>query len=115
VCRHAELYWNFFESGHGKGPSGELGGTAKRQAAEAVKQGKVNIQDAAEFYQWGTQNQKSIMYRFYRQNLKQKKSYVALVIQFRREDPNDSSKSVTQMLTQLKSAPKSNLNKIRYV
>jgi hypothetical protein len=34
-----------------------------RQAA--VKQGKVNIQDAQDFYKWAIANEKSISYRFY--------------------------------------------------
>ena len=57
--------WNYFESGHGKGPCDGLGGTAKRQACDAVKQGKSCIQDAADFFTWATENQKSINYRFY--------------------------------------------------
>jgi hypothetical protein len=39
-----------FESGHGKSPCDGVGGTTKRNADNAVKQGKVLIQDAADFY-----------------------------------------------------------------
>lgn len=70
IGRHEECYGlrarqNYFEAGHGKGPCDGIGGTAKRQAADAIKQGKVSIQDASDFYAWGVQNQKSITYRFY--------------------------------------------------
>ena len=56
VANHEEKYqckaiWNYFEAGHGKGPCDGLGGTTKRMADEAVKSGKVNIQDADEFFQ----------------------------------------------------------------
>lgn len=57
LARHEELYgmtstWNYFESGHGKGPYDGLGGTTKRLADEAIKQGKAVIQDARDFYRW---------------------------------------------------------------
>lgn len=57
VANHEEMYgckavWNYFEAGHGKGPCDGLGGTTKRMADEAVKSGKVTIQDAEEFYDW---------------------------------------------------------------
>jgi len=39
-----------------------VGGTAKRNADNAVKQGKILIQDAAEFYAWAVQNEKGIRY-----------------------------------------------------
>ena len=39
-----------------------MGGTAKRNANNAVKQGKILIQDAAEFYAWAVQNEKGIRY-----------------------------------------------------
>lgn len=42
--------WNYFESGHGKGPCDGIGGCAKRMASEAVKQQKVQIQDASPFF-----------------------------------------------------------------
>ena len=70
VQHHVDLFnvqarWNYFESGHGKGPCDGLGGIAKRQAAEACKQGKVNIQDAIDFFQWAKTQRKSIEYIFY--------------------------------------------------
>lgn len=57
VANHEEIYgcravWNYFEAGHGKGPCDGLGGTTKRLADEAVRSGKVTIQDGEEFYQW---------------------------------------------------------------
>ena len=70
VLKHKMMFglgaqWNYFESGHGKGPCDGLGGSCKRQASEAVKQGKAVIQDARDFYNWATLHQKSIQYRFY--------------------------------------------------
>ena len=57
--------WNFFESGHGKGPCDGIGGVAKRRASDAIKQGKACIQDATDFYNWAKTNSLSIKYRFY--------------------------------------------------
>ena len=51
--------WNYFEAGHGKGPCDGVGGTAKRMADEAVKTGKVKIQDAVDFYDWARKNENS--------------------------------------------------------
>jgi hypothetical protein len=62
-----DAYWNYFETGHGKGPCDGIGGTCKRRAAEAVKQGKATIQDAHEFYNWAHKNEKGIAYYFYSQ------------------------------------------------
>lgn len=56
--------WHYFESGHGKGPCDGVGGTTKRNADNAVKQGKVLIQDASDFYAWATQNEQGIRYEF---------------------------------------------------
>ncbi|XP_048256959.1 uncharacterized protein LOC125382708 [Haliotis rufescens] len=55
ILKHKELFglearWNYFECGHGKGPCDGLGGACKRQASDAVKQGKATIQDAHDFY-----------------------------------------------------------------
>lgn len=55
VANHQETFgidakWNFFEAGHGKGPCDGLGGSTKRLADEAVKSGKVIIQDANDFF-----------------------------------------------------------------
>lgn len=59
--------WNYFEAGHGKGPCDGIGGTCKRRASEAVKQGKTTIQDAREFYKWATESGIAIEYYFYSQ------------------------------------------------
>lgn len=56
--------WMYFESGHGKSPCDGVGGTTKRNADNAVKQGKVLIQDASDFFAWATQNEKGIQYVF---------------------------------------------------
>lgn len=47
-----KAWWNFFEAGHGKGPCDGLGGSTKRMADEAMKSGKVVIQDASDFFAW---------------------------------------------------------------
>lgn len=57
VANHQETFgidakWNFFEAGHGKGPCDGLGGSTKRLADQAVKSGKVIIQDANDFFCW---------------------------------------------------------------
>lgn len=61
VANHTATYgvhavWNYFECGHGKGVCDGLGGTTKRMADEAVNAGKVNIQDALAFFDWGRQS-----------------------------------------------------------
>ena len=58
ISNHEALYgccarWNYFESGHGKGPCDGLGGTCKRMADEAIRSGKAVIVDAEGFYEWG--------------------------------------------------------------
>ena len=58
IVKHQELFglrarWNYFEVGHGKGPCDGLGGTTKRMADIAIRQGHVQIQSAEEFYAWG--------------------------------------------------------------
>ena len=55
LSRHKDLLdvnasWNYFEAGHGKGPCDGVGGSVKRTADEAVRQQKVTIQDASDFY-----------------------------------------------------------------
>ena len=72
LCRHESLFgikavWNYFETGHGKGPCDGIGGSAKRQASDAVKQGKVSIQDANDFYEWASAHERKIKYVFYSQ------------------------------------------------
>ena len=39
-----------WEAGHRKGPCDGLGGTSKRMTGEAVKTGKVAIQNLSDFY-----------------------------------------------------------------
>ena len=49
---HQQARWSYLESGHGKGPCDGLGARVKRSADNAVKQGKVSIQSAADFLKW---------------------------------------------------------------
>ena len=56
---HKQLFdvsatWQYFESGHGKGPCDGVGGAIKRNADLAVKKGKL-IRTAREFYNWGVE------------------------------------------------------------
>lgn len=70
VANHEVLYgcrarWNYFESGHGKGPCDGLGGTCKRMADEAIRSGKAVIVDAKGFYEWGkTSSLTNVTFRF---------------------------------------------------
>ena len=70
VCNHEKWLeggaaaWNYFEAGHGKGPCDEIGGTAKRLADDAIKQEKVIIQDAQDFFAWADQTQSSCKIKF---------------------------------------------------
>ena len=64
LSHHKELFgvstsWNFLEVGHGKGPCDGVGGSVKRMADEAVRQQKVTIQDASDFFAWMQQHQSS--------------------------------------------------------
>ena len=57
ISQHKGLFgvsasWNYFEAGHGKGPCDGVGGSVKRMADEAVRQQKVVIQDACNFFSW---------------------------------------------------------------
>ena len=54
--------WNCMEAGHGKGPCDPIGGTAKRKADQAVKNGRFVIQDAVDFYEWSKQESSAIKY-----------------------------------------------------
>lgn len=54
--------WQYFESGHGKGPCDGIGGTTKRNADNAVKQGKTIIQDADDFFKWARDTESQIEY-----------------------------------------------------
>ena len=56
ISKHQEMYgikatWDYFETGHGKGPCDGVGGTIKRMADQAQKQG-TRIQDAKDFMEW---------------------------------------------------------------
>ncbi|WAQ99021.1 hypothetical protein MAR_023394 [Mya arenaria] len=55
--------WLYFECGHGKGPCDGVGGTTKRNADNAVKQGKVLIQDAEDFLTWASKEEGGIKYQ----------------------------------------------------
>ena len=64
LSHHKELFGvnaslNYFEAGHGKGPCDGVGGSVKRMADEAVRQQKVTIQDASDFFAWTQQHQSS--------------------------------------------------------
>ena len=55
ILQHKLLFdikavWNYFETGHGKGPCNGLVGTTKRMADNAIKQRKYVIQDTFDFY-----------------------------------------------------------------
>jgi len=57
IANHKQIFgiravWKYFGAGHGKGPCDGLDGTTKRMADEAVKSGKVVIQDATDFFAW---------------------------------------------------------------
>ncbi|XP_048577462.1 uncharacterized protein LOC125559795 [Nematostella vectensis] len=70
VANHKEEFvvpvrWNYFEAGHGKGPCDGVGGAAKRMADEAVRSGKVVIDDAHSFFVWATEYQSSVTYIYY--------------------------------------------------
>ncbi|CAC5388320.1 unnamed protein product [Mytilus coruscus] len=57
--------WHYFECGHGKGPCDGIGGTTKRNADNAVKQGKATIQDAHDFMAWAlSESTSQISYRY---------------------------------------------------
>ena len=73
IATHQERYgitatWDYFECGHGKGPCDGVGGTIKRSADQAVKQG-TNIQYATDFYVWASNlKTSSISYCFVSQD-----------------------------------------------
>lgn len=79
IAKHETIYgmkaiWNYFEAGHGKGPCDGLGGTTKRLADEAVRQGKVEIQDAKDFYEWASKsNMKEVDFVFVGKDICEKK------------------------------------------
>lgn len=53
-----ECQWHYLEAGHGKGPCDGVGGTLKRDAYEATKQGKL-VSNAGTFYHWAKQRKRS--------------------------------------------------------
>jgi hypothetical protein len=55
------MSWHYFECGHGKGPCDGIGGTTKRNADNAVKQGNAVIQDGRNFMAWAASQ---IKYRY---------------------------------------------------
>ena len=75
VSSHADRFsglqatWNYFETGHGKGPCDGVGGSVKRCADQAVKQGTC-IQDAHDFFAWASSSNvhSSITYKFITQD-----------------------------------------------
>ncbi|MEW8542103.1 MAG: hypothetical protein AB2693_01095 [Candidatus Thiodiazotropha sp.] len=69
VCNFEKLFglhasWHYFEAGHGKGPCDGIGGTTKRNADNAVKQGKAVIQEATDFFAWAKSTDTQIEYYF---------------------------------------------------
>lgn len=71
IANHMELYncaavWNYFESGHGKGPCDGLGGMVKRMADVAINTGKVVFQDASDFFHWASEKSSfsAVTFRF---------------------------------------------------
>ena len=61
VTVHEELFqvcvtWNYFESGHVKGPCNGVGGSVKRSADLAIKKGLI-IKTASDFYNWGIEQE----------------------------------------------------------
>ena len=55
--------WNYFETGHGKGPCDGVGGTSERMADQATKR-NIKIQSAADFYSWASTTQTLVDYEF---------------------------------------------------
>ena len=69
IANHLQLFgvkgsWQYFEAGHGKGPCDGVGAVAKRMADEAVRQGRVTIQDASDYFAWASGTQGAVKYVF---------------------------------------------------
>ena len=69
VSCHQEYFivlasWSYMKSGHGKGSCDPICGTAKRKADIAVKNDKVVIQDAHEFFAWVKKTEEASAIRF---------------------------------------------------
>ena len=67
VHSHKELFqvsatWNYFESGHGKGPCDGVGGSVKRSADLAVKKNQELIKSAKDFFMWGRKQESAVTY-----------------------------------------------------
>ena len=68
ILEHEELFhvhatWNYFESGHGKGPWDGVGGSVKHSADLAIKKGLI-FKTTSDFYNWGiTQKHSVVTYR----------------------------------------------------
>ena len=60
--------WNYFETGRGKGPCDGVGGTVKRMADQAIKQGRVRIQNALDMYNFCEATQKTMHYFYITEN-----------------------------------------------
>ena len=52
------------EIGHGRGLWNPIGGTAKRKAGQAIKNGWFVIQDALDFYEWAKSGSTTITYSY---------------------------------------------------
>ncbi len=68
LVSHHEMFgvdavWDYFETGHGKGPCDGVGGSVKRMADQATRQGKC-ITDARTFYDWAVSTDSAIYYTF---------------------------------------------------
>ena len=57
--------WDYFEAGHGKSACDGIGAVAKCSAAQAIKQRKIEIQDANDFYRWAVSQDSVIHYVMY--------------------------------------------------
>ncbi|XP_076109458.1 uncharacterized protein LOC143078484 [Mytilus galloprovincialis] len=59
-----QAIWNYFETGHGKGPCDGIGGTSKRTADLAIRQGKIVVQNASDYFEKVGPLHKSASYCF---------------------------------------------------
>lgn len=67
IAHHAEMFnvhasWLYFEAGHGKSACDGVGGSSKRMAEEAVAMQKVSIQDADDYFTWGSASESKSVY-----------------------------------------------------
>ena len=66
VANHKDLFgigarWDYFESGHGKGPCDGIGGSVKRMAEQAGKHG-TPMADADDFFKWASETCGAVNY-----------------------------------------------------